>query len=61
MEITLKIILDVEYERQGYLIIVTDWNVRYGGELTELQRDCMKEIISNHFYSQNERYQVTFQ
>lgn len=55
--------INVEYERQGWLIIITDWmedESPYDNP-PELWWDRMKEIISDFFYEQDKRYEVIFQ
>ena len=55
--------IEVEYEKQYNLIIVTDWmedKSPYDNP-PELWFERMKEIIADFFYEQNENYQVHFQ
>jgi hypothetical protein len=55
--------IDVEFEQQGNLIIVTDWmeDASPYDNPPDKWWDRMKEIIADFFYDQNEHYQVQFQ
>ncbi len=55
--------IDVDYEKEGNLIKVTDW-MEDGSPYDnppELWYERMKEIISEYFYEQNEEYNVIFE
>jgi hypothetical protein len=54
--------IEVEYEKQYNLIIVTDWcedNTPYDNP-PDSWWEKMKELISEYFYDQNEHFQVEF-